>query len=102
MDCPRAEFCGVMCWVGPCGHQHVPEGIEGHFCQPCTECIFDGDSITAECSYCYGPPFGECKRHSQCAPGQFCGRECWTGGCGLYEDVGGGVEGNFCQPCREC
>ncbi len=47
-------------------------------------------------------PYPECSDHSECAEEQFCGVECWTGGCGEEEDVSPNTRGQYCQPCVEC
>jgi hypothetical protein len=46
--------------------------------------------------------YPECTGHSECSEGQFCGIECWTGGCGEAEDVPADTLGQYCQPCDEC
>ena len=43
-----------------------------------------------------------CISHDDCSEGQFCGIECWTGGCGENADVEAATMGQYCQPCDEC
>ena len=43
-----------------------------------------------------------CSLNTDCSADQFCGVECWTGGCGADMSVPTGRRGAFCQPCAEC
>ena len=47
--------------------------------------------------------YPSCDSHSSC-PGkeQFCGIQCWTGGCGVNGRAPRGTVRQFCQPCDEC
>ena len=52
-DCGADQFCGIECWTGGCGeNEDVPSGTVEQYCQPCNECVQDGDSITGDCSMC--------------------------------------------------
>ena len=46
--------------------------------------------------------YPECTSHSDCAEDQFCGIECWTGGCGENSEIEANTMGQYCQPCVEC
>ena len=48
------------------------------------------------------PEFPACTSHEDCSEGQFCGIECWTGGCGENGEVEATTLGQYCQPCSEC
>lgn len=60
------------------------------------------DTDTEDTNTSNSAPYSECREHSDCSDAQFCGVECWTGGCGENEDVEEGVRGTYCQPCDEC
>ena len=60
------------------------------------------DTDTEDTDTSDSAPYSECREHSDCSDAQFCGVECWTGGCGENEDVEEGVRGTYCQPCDEC
>jgi hypothetical protein len=60
------------------------------------------DTDTEDTNTSNSAPYPECREHSDCSDAQFCGVECWTGGCGENEDVEEGVRGTYCQPCDEC
>ena len=52
-DCAKGEFCGVTCWTGGC--YVAKPGSQGRkikFCQPCTRCEKDTDSVTRSCDIC--------------------------------------------------
>ena len=46
--------------------------------------------------------FPRCDGHWECAKGQFCGTECWTGECGKDKNEPRGRRGKYCQPCAQC
>ena len=60
------------------------------------------DTDTEDTDTSDSAPYSECREHSDCSDAQFCGVECWTGGCGENEDVEEGVRGTYCQPCDQC
>ena len=43
-----------------------------------------------------------CQTDLDCGQAQFCGIECWMGGCGADRKVSQFTMGQFCQPCDEC
>jgi hypothetical protein len=43
-----------------------------------------------------------CSLDTDCSADQFCGVQCWTGGCGADASIPAGTRGAFCQPCDEC
>ena len=48
-------------------------------------------------------PYPPCANHNQCQKyKQFCGTQCWTGGCGDKGKALIGVKREFCQPCNLC
>ena len=52
--CPRkTEFCSTQCWTGGCGADgNAARGTSRQYCQPCTECQNDSDSVTGSCDMC--------------------------------------------------
>ena len=114
-DCGTDEFCGVKCWTGGCDEgRDDPKGKKrkkhDKFCQPCAKCKKGPDSVTRSCDICkvsYDVTlYRSCTRHSDCGTDQFCGVECWTGGCDEGRDDPKGKKrkknGKFCQPCTKC
>ena len=47
--------------------------------------------------------YSSCAEHADCGTNQFCGVNCWTGGCDEGRDDRKGTKReHFCQPCAKC
>ena len=80
----------------------------GSACRVCrAPDAWDGKGMRASCRVCrllsvVEVKYPPCSSHSDCGSKQFCGTECWTGGCGSQARAPSGTWGRFCQPCKKC